>query len=414
MNRIRTVPCGQNEASPLCRALVLVSPGLWTGAVVALAFVVPGRIHVVQLLAAAPAIACAGSGRRRCVVVGGICALFALFPLSGRGRAGDFELELGHVLAILSVIGASYLITGRRLRLTRELERVREVAVATQRVLLRPLPRRVGTLSVAGDYLSATRGAQVGGDLYEVLTTPYGVRVIVGDVRGHGLSAIGTVAALLGCFREAAHDEPELGGVLRRLDRALARHLLERSVAEHPSAALGEPDTPLSEEFATLLLLELAADGTTEVLNCGHPCPYLIDNTRDAVPWVSLLSIVEPMPPLGVLDPAAEPYVGRGRLSPGQALFLYTDGAEETRDDSGEFFGLPFALRAAARTATTDGVLDPDCLVSATRAALLRHAAGRLTDDVAMLTLSLDAVRHPVRRGGDAPRAGAGLSSGQA
>lgn len=409
MNRIRAVSGEHPDCSPVGKALILVLPGLWTGSVVALAFVVPGRVHVVQLLAAAPAIACAGNGRRRCVLVGGACALIALFPLSGAGRRVGFEGEFGHVLAILSVIGASYLITGRRVRLTRELERLREVAVAAQRVLLRPLPRRIDSFAVAGDYLSASRGAQIGGDLYEVLATPYGVRVILGDVRGHGLSAVGTVAALLGCFREAAHDEAGLDGVLRRLDRALARHLRELARDEHPATGLGEPDAPVAEEFATVLLLELRDDGDLLVLNCGHPWPYLIEAAPEPLSWAEPLTAAEPMPPLGVLDTVStRPSAHRTRLLPGQTLFLHTDGAQEARDASRAFFPLAGVLGTAARYATADGALDPGMLVSATRAALMEHVGGRLSDDVALLALARDPARLPRSRGDSSPRPAAG------
>ncbi len=99
----------------------------------------------------------------------------------------------------------------------------------------------------------------------------------MGDVRGHGLAA--TVAAVLGSFREAVHDEPDLGRVLRRLERALARHLRERARGEHPSAG-GEPDHPVAEEFVTVLLLEIRPDGEAHVLNCGHPWPYLLGPAR--------------------------------------------------------------------------------------------------------------------------------------
>ncbi len=409
MNRIRAVPGEHPGPSPVGRALIMVLPGLWTGSVVALRYVVPGRVHVVQLLAAAPVIACAGSGRRRCVLVGGGCALIALFPLSD-GRHGGFELEFGHVLAIASVIAASYLVIGRRARLTRELERVREVAVAAQGVLLRPLPRRLDDLAVAGDYLSSSRGARIGGDLYEVLATPYGVRVILGDVRGHGLSAVGTVAALLGCFREAAYDEAELTGVLRKLDRALGRHLRERSRAEHPAAGPDEPQAPVAEEFATVLLLELAADGELSVLNCGHPWPHLIDVTPASAPWIEPLTTAEAMPPLGVLDAvAARPALHQARLRPGQTLFLHTDGADEARDAARAFFPLAEALGTAARYATADGVLDPGLLVSATRAALMEHVDGRLSDDVALLALARDPGPLPWPRDGEAPRPAAGV-----
>ena len=414
MKRIRAVRRERSTGGPVGRALVVVLPGLWSGSVVALGHVVPGRVHVVQLLAATPVLACAVSGRRRCVLVGGACALIALFPLSRAGRNLCFELEFGHVLAITSVIGAAYLVTGRRARLTRELERTREVAVAAQGVLLRPLPRRVGTFAVAGTYLSASRGARIGGDLYEVLSTPYGVRVVLGDVRGHGLSAVGTVAALLGCFREAAHDEPELAGVLRRMDRAFTRHLRERALGEHPASGAAEPpvvrDAPDAEEFATVLLVQLGPEGRLSVLNCGHPWPYLIDaGAARTAPSVAPLTTDEAMPPLGVLDEvAARPDVVVRRLPPGRTLFLHTDGAQEARDASRAFFPLVRVLGRAARHARADGAIDPALLVGTTQSALEAHVDGRLSDDVALLALARDPERDPAVRDGEARHSAAG------
>lgn len=201
------------------RGLVILSlPGLWVAAVLGLVYAVPGGVQWAPAVVAAPVIACAGTGRRRCVLVsGGLAVAAVALPDTGQ--------LLGTEVAVLAVLAVCFRLADRRARLTAELDRTREVAVAAQQVLLPPLPQRVGGLAVAGDHLSASRGARVGGDLYEVLATPYGVRAVIGDVRGHGLEAIGTVAALLGSFREAAHDEPELGGVLHRLDRALHRHL---------------------------------------------------------------------------------------------------------------------------------------------------------------------------------------------
>ncbi len=367
------------------RALVLVLPGVWTAAVVALAFCVPGRVHVVQLLTVAPVIACAGSGQRRCVLIGGGCALVALLPLTGAGRPHGFETQLGHVLAIVAVIAASYLIVRRRARLARELERVREVAVVAQGVVLRQLPPRAGRLTLACDYLSASRGARIGGDLYEVLETPHGVRVVVGDVRGHGLSAVGTVAALLGCFREAAHDEADLTGVLRRMDRALARHL--RGAPPDGAGAV-------AEEFVTAVLLELREDGTLTVLNCGHPSPFRLGA---GVPGARRVT-ADPLPPLGLLDPeAAARAVHGARLEPGEVLFLHTDGAEEARDARGTFFPLHAVLAAAVAPGAVPP--EPQQLVETVRGALVAHAGRRgLTDDVALLALARDPAPVPAAR----------------
>ncbi|MEU9117620.1 PP2C family protein-serine/threonine phosphatase [Streptomyces sp. NPDC048483] len=364
------------------QVFLLVLPGVWVAGVVVWELCRPTSGQLLQLLAAAPAIACAGTGRRQCVLLGGVCALLALVPFGAVEPSAGLGTRATTCGAVLAVICASYLTAGRRLRLMRELERSREVATAAQRVLLRPLPYRIDGMVLAADHLSASEGAVVGGDLYEVTGTGYGVRAVIGDVRGHGLEALGTVAAMLGSFREAAHDEPELGGVLRRLERAHQRHLRERAPDGQSAALVGE-------EFVTLLLVEVARDGTVTALNCGHPWPY-----RIARRTVAPVAPEEPMPPLGLFPlPDELPAVGCGRLGPGEGLFLHTDGAADARDAAGEFFPLARELRGAVETV---GHL-PCGVVEHLREALLRHSGGRLTDDVALLMLCDGRLRVPDR-----------------
>ncbi|MER6069062.1 PP2C family protein-serine/threonine phosphatase [Streptomyces sp. NPDC001817] len=310
--------------------------------------------------------------------------------------------------AVFLAVGTGLIVHVRR-ALLRELRQVRRVARAAQSVVLRPLPPRLDGLNVAAAQLSADRGASVGGDLYEAIATEHGVRVVMGDVRGHGLAALGTVAAVLGSFREAAHDEPGLDGVLGRLDRALARHLRERARAEHPANGSRNPDHPVAEEFVTVLLLEIDRDGRLSALNCGHPWPYLLSGTR-----VEPLTRVDPLPPLGPFPlPAALEAHDCGQLSPGDSLVLFTDGVEDARDARGRFFSLPDALREAVR----DQPVSPQRVLRTVVTALLRHTTGRPTDDIALLVLRNDREdlwRHPRGRPGQATafRGGAGGLAG--
>ncbi|MFJ9417532.1 PP2C family protein-serine/threonine phosphatase [Streptomyces sp. NPDC101227] len=392
---------GAPAAAPrAAQVFVLVLPGVWVLAVVSWELCRPSSGQLLQLLAAAPAIACAGTGRRQCVLLGGACALLALVPFGAVEPAAGFGTRAATCGAVLAVICASYLTAGRRRRLLGELERSREVAGAAQRVLLRPLPSRIDGMTLAAGHLSASEGAVVGGDLYDVAGTRYGVRAVIGDVRGHGLEALGTVAAMLGSFREAVHDEPELGGVLRRLERAHQRHLRER-------AGTGQPAGPAAEEFVTLLLLEVDRDGAVTALNCGHPWPYPVggpaaasEAAQEAAAEAVPLSSVEPMPPLGLFPlPDELPTVDCGRLGPGEGLFLHTDGATDTRDAAGEFFPLARELRRA------DGRpgRSPAGLVEDVRQALLRHSRGRPTDDVALVVLCHDRPGVPAAPPGPAP-----------
>ncbi|MGW5171621.1 hypothetical protein ACWEQ1_30100 [Streptomyces nodosus] len=61
--------------------------------------------------------------------------------------------------------------------------RVRSVAEAAQRALLRPLPDRLGPLHIACSYLAAGKDACIGGDLYAAARTGSRTRLIIGDLR---------------------------------------------------------------------------------------------------------------------------------------------------------------------------------------------------------------------------------------
>lgn len=362
------------------RTVLRALPGLWVFAVVGweccvpVVPVIPAHLHVPQLLAAAPAIACAATGRRGGVVLGGACALLGLLPLCATGEE-HVGSRIGAAAAILSTAAAGYLTAHRRTRLTCALARAREVAAVAQEAVLRPPPPRLGGLVFSTAYLSATRGAALGGDLYDVAATPYGVRIVIGDVRGHGLAAVGTVSSALGSFREAAHDEPFLDGVLRRMERALTRH-------REPADAGGGPSDGDVEDFLTLLLLEIRADDTVALLNCGHPWPYRMPAPHSASPAAAPVSEREPLPPLGLFPlPAVPPEPVRLRLAPGEGLFLCTDGAADARDVRRDFFPLDTAVRTAAVQP------EPEAAVASVRDALLRHTRGHLADDVALLAL---------------------------
>ncbi|WP_240805293.1 PP2C family protein-serine/threonine phosphatase [Streptomyces sp. A1547] len=337
--------------------------------------------------------------RRVCVLAWGGAAVS--WELSTPGRLGT---SLASCAAFL-LLAAGCALHIRR-GLMAELRRSQEIADAAQRALLRPMPGRIGGLTLAAAQLSASRGAAVGGDLYEAVPTAYGVRVVIGDVRGHGLPALGAAAAVLGAFREAAYDEPALGGVLVRMERALARHVRD-------------PEGP-SEEFVTVLLLQIVEDGSVTALNCGHPWPYLLREPQPLEPCGARRSAPqafeargpgrsprsgrggvgkgsarrvtdvrtfdggETLPPLGVV-PVPDGLAGAdcGHLWPGDVLFLHTDGAEDARDPAGCFFPLRSVL--AERPADT-----PARLVAGVHAALLHHTRGQLTDDVALLVLRSD------------------------
>jgi phosphoserine phosphatase RsbU/P len=201
-----------------------------------------------------------------------------------------------------------------RVRREQALRHMTVIAETAQRAVLRAMPSAVESVGFAARYISATEEALVGGDLYEVVATPYGVRVIVGDVRGKGLEAVQMAATVIGGFRQAAYRQPSLTSIADDLDGVV------RAVA-------GE------EDFVTALLAEFHEDHTVTLVNCGHHPPMLITTGGE----VHLPAATEPAPPLG-LGPIPTPV--SSAWSEGSRMLFYTDGLVEARDSHGIFFPL--------------------------------------------------------------------------
>lgn len=209
----------------------------------------------------------------------------------------------------------------------RERERLtsaREVAEAAQRAVLPSPAEHVAGLRVAARYEAAQHDALIGGDLYSARSTPHGARLVMGDVRGKGITAIETVSVVLGAFREASEHEKTLPEVARRLEEALVRDYTDRDSVD------------ATEAFVTCVLLEIPTDHkSVRVLNCGHPAPLLL--TGDGS--VTVLTPQEFRLPLGLSGLAPSPHqTDTWAFPPGGTLLLYTDGLSEARDTSGTFY----------------------------------------------------------------------------
>jgi serine phosphatase RsbU (regulator of sigma subunit) len=338
-----------------------LSPLVVTVLIAGLAFSTPREIAVSRLLPVAPALAAAMWPVLPTILLGTFCLLLMIV-------LSFFYTDLGTQYtsaAIVAVtLAAAY---GSHVRLQREemLFQVRLVADAAQKVLLRPLPRRIKDVEIDSLYLAAQEQARIGGDFYEAIGTPHGVRVLIGDVRGKGLSAVGAASAVIGCFREAAYDEPDLQGVIHRLETTVTRH----------SAAF--PTQDQTEHFATALLAEIPyGGGHIRLLNCGHPPPLIAHCGK--------VRVVEPTvasPPLNLAALIGDRYwVDVVAFAPGDQLLLYTDGVSETRDHTGQFFPLPDWMGRQA-------LQQPRELLDQLHRDLLQHSGGRLDDDIAALAL---------------------------
>ncbi len=313
---------------------------------------------------------------------------------------------------VLSAAGVVLKQPGRRERVgitpaEQKLASITSVAEVVQRALLPPLPRRAGPLELEVVYLAAAAEARVGGDLYEVARTPFGIRLVVGDARGKGLEAVEIAAGVLGVFREVAHEVYTLAEMARRLDASLARR---------PDAGQAGGSGPC-EEFVTAVLAEIdPRAGSLTLYNCGHPPPILLSpcggdrqqgrrsHNGRAAPAVTALEVRSPAPPLRLLSLGDCSAAGRTLPFPaGSALLLYTDGVTEARDRRRRCYPLAARLTELARAGA--GGIRPD-LLERVREDLLRHAGAPLDDDAALVL-----VRAPAAWGDQAARTGTGTGS---
>ncbi|KUO14296.1 SpoIIE family protein phosphatase [Streptomyces dysideae] len=241
----------------------------------------------------------------------------------------------------------------------------RRLALTLQRALLPHRLPQVPGVRLATHYRASNRGAEVGGDWYDVLALPDGaVGLAIGDVMGHDVEA----ATVMGQLRSALHSLALEGAgpaqVLARLDAYL------QSLA--------------TERFATCLYavydphrhgLRYAASGHLPPLLVAADTAYLE---------------LHPALPLGL---GSTPVDREVAFPPGTSLLLYTDGLLENRalslDD-----GLA-ALRQTCSALPATARTDPQQITE--RALGLLNTPDRVDDDAALLA----ATAEPSRRTDD-------------
>lgn len=328
----------------------------------------PQEVYVSPLLVIAPALAASFADPWRTAMIGLIAVgAEALIASLDGGLGTDIHVWQFTALVLLSALAVFF--SYARQRYSHQLSRVRLVAETAQQVLLRPPPEHLGALRIAWRYLTADDDTQIGGDLFAVVRAgPVGSRVIVGDVRGKGLAAIGEASVVLGAFREGARRCGSLPDLVETLEESVARDL------EDVADTQADP----GEHFVTALLLDLPDHGDdARMVSCGHPPPLLL-----RARGVTVLHPTTPAPPLGLRGlPSPGQHTDRFTFAHGDMLLLYTDGVIEARSPEGTFY--PLAERVSALPQAT-----PDTLLQQLHDDLLAHTGGRLADDVALLAIA--------------------------
>lgn len=193
--------------------------------------------------------------------------------------------------------------------------------------------------------------------------TDLGIRAVVGDVQGHGLTTVHLTEALLGTFRERSLDDPDLQVLAARMERRVRMHNRSR--------------TEWEQSFATAALVEITPRfDTIRVVLCGHPAPLLVRGSAQPLGG-------RPMPPLGLADFSLQrTEIREAALMPGDLVVIVTDGFLEARNAAGATF--PAVDRINAHVAA--GIRDPDRLHRKLKADFKAGGYER-TDDLTVLII---------------------------
>ncbi|MGK3992442.1 SpoIIE family protein phosphatase [Sorangium sp. So ce1024] len=222
-----------------------------------------------------------------------------------------------------------------------EQERGREETVVAARIQTTLVPER---LEVEGLELSAamTPAAEVGGDYYDVIATPGGGWLGIGDVAGHGLAA----------------------GLVMLMIQSMVSALTSRDPGASPSELLAALNKAIyknvrgrlkRDEHATLLLLRYERGGRVTFAGAHDDIIVCRARTRRCVcipstgVWVGVLPSIEAMTRDAELV-----------LEDGDLLVLYSDGVTEARNAHREQFGLERLCAAieAAQAAPVEAIRD--------------------------------------------------------
>ncbi len=267
-----------------------------------------------------------------------------------------------------------------RLGAVLEKKRLRDLADARLAALEAELEsaRQAQLALVPRDFAAAVTGSvslhaamvparQVGGDLYDALRLDdrY-ILFAVADVSGKGAPAGLTMARSLGLMRAAAVQfatpdaPPDPGAILTLTNDDLAR---ENETQTFVTVALGVLD---------------GKTGQGRIAIAGHDLPVLLG---DGAP--RLVTGLSRQPALGAIE--GIPYRSDAfTLTPGQGLFLYSDGVTEAEDGAGGFFGRERLIEALGASGTA-----PQPVVEAVLRAVTAFAAGApQADDITALALA--------------------------
>jgi phosphoserine phosphatase RsbU/P len=284
--------------------------------------------------------------------------------------AVDYLLKPFNPVLLKARLGST--LEKKRLRdeINAHLARLEQELDAARRLQMSMVPQSFPAANAAFPFelcASMEPAREVGGDLYDFFLTEDGMFCfLIGDVSGKGMPAALFMARTKSLIRITTELMRSRQGSPAGPAEIVAR--VNRELCQDNNDMM----------FVTLFFAMVAPQsGELEFCNAGHNAPYRVN--RRAVEEIE--------GPKGIiLGVRPDAVYGNGRLSlsPGDCIYLFTDGVTEAADLQDELFSeqrLESVLRAGANLCTSD-------LVKAVSESIRGFIDGALpSDDVTMLAL---------------------------
>lgn len=204
----------------------------------------------------------------------------------------------------------------------------------------------------------------VSGDYVDLIPHDGELYFILGDVSGKGMAASILMSNLHAMFRALVPLGLPVCDLVARANRLFA-------------------ESTLANQYATLVVGKINANGEVEMCNAGHLPPIIVGGDQSIELGSSGL-------PLGMFSDSS--FISSGvRLNPGETLLLFTDGVTEANDNDGTEFGtdrLRESINGSAIGHPTE--LLQTCVNAV---AAFRNGATR-NDDMTMLALKYTGVNN--------------------
>ncbi len=237
-------------------------------------------------------------------------------------KGSDTEILLARLRALLRVKRYQDQLRKLNDQITRDMQIARRV----QEALVPQGAFHAPRLEIRSAYLPSET---LSGDFYDYFQQGEDVYLFVADVSGHGLPA----AILVSLLKSYIHTEAGAHTPLASLMASLNDFLFSVS---------------LPTQFATAQLFRINGDGHLAFSNAAHP-PFLLfrRETGQTVLHEQPGHLLGAMPRMQFEEHALQ-------VSPGDTLFVYTDGLTDRRNEAGDFYSIDRVGKLLERLADAD------------------------------------------------------------